>query len=86
MGSGPPSPDGSDHRPGDRQTSDNLLQYAGLGLEFAAGIGLFVALGLWLDRRWGSSPVLLLTGLAVGFTAAMYRLIRVLHRRQDDRE
>ena len=33
--------------------------------------------GEWLDRRWGTSPLLLLLGLAIGLSLGVWQLIRM---------
>lgn len=46
-------------------------------------IVLFVLLGYWADRRWGTAPVLLLSGCVVGLLAAfwhLWRLVRAFDR------
>jgi F0F1-type ATP synthase assembly protein I len=63
------------------------LRYAGMGFEFFAGMLLFVAIGIWLDRRFGWSPWGTLTGAAVGFAVAMWNLVRqglAMQRRADE--
>jgi F0F1-type ATP synthase assembly protein I len=42
----------------------------GLALEF----GVFVALGWWLDRQFGTRPVLVLVGMVLGMAAAGWHL------------
>lgn len=46
---------------------------------FEAVIALLVAalFGYWLDGRFGTAPVLLLVGIAIGFTSFTVRLIRL---------
>jgi F0F1-type ATP synthase assembly protein I len=53
------------------------LRYMGVGVEFIAAVGLPLAAGLWLDSRWGLSPLFTLIGLALGFAAGLYRLVQV---------
>ena len=59
-------------------------EFAGIGVQFAVTILVFVFLGVWLDRRLGTSPWLLLifvfVGAAGGFYS-MYRRITVAQRR-----
>ncbi len=52
--------------------------YLGLGLEFAFTLLLLIFLGRYLDRRWGTEPILLLVGSALGFVIGFYYLIRTL--------
>ena len=51
---------------------------AGLGMQFFASILLFVYVGNWLDRRFGTSPLFLLGGLFVGGGGAFYASYRRL--------
>ena len=55
----------------------DLTKYAAVGTEFVAAVGLMVGLGVLMDRWLGTTPVFILVGLVIGFTAAMYRLIKV---------
>lgn len=62
-------------------------RYAGLGLQFALSILLFLYLGQWLDRRIGTEPLFLILGVFVGAAAAFYSMYRTLmtdQRRQDE--
>ena len=47
-----------------------------LGLEFAAAEILGGGLGLWLDKKWDTSPWLFLLGVCGGFVLGMYMIIR----------
>jgi ATP synthase protein I len=51
---------------------------AGGGLEFAVAILLGVFGGQWLDRRWGTSPWLVVVGAMTGAGAGFYKLYRDL--------
>jgi F0F1-type ATP synthase assembly protein I len=53
-------------------------EYAGLGLQFAASIILFLFLGQWLDRKLGTAPWMLLIGVFVGAGASFYSMYRRL--------
>jgi len=48
----------------------------GLGLEFAAAVAGFAAIGWWLDRKFDSHPAALLICVALGLTGGTYNLIR----------
>ncbi len=52
--------------------------FAGIGVQFAVVLlgGLF--LGQWLDKRFGTSPVLTIGCLFVGAAAAFYSMYRKL--------
>lgn len=74
--------------------SINVGSFAGVGIQFALSIVLFLFLGQWIDRQLGSSPVFLLAGVFIGGGAAFYSMYRRLTaaqkaddvRRQRERE
>jgi len=59
-------------------------EFAGIGLQFAVVILVFTAVGVWLDRRFGTSPWFLLVfvfaGAGGGFYS-MYRKVTAAQRR-----
>ena len=61
---------------------------AGVGLGFAASILFFLFLGMWLDRRLGTDPWLLIVGVFVGGGAGFWSMYRrlVVEPRQKERE
>lgn len=62
---------------------DNMVsgvEFAGLGVQFALTILLFVFFGLWLDRRLGTSPWFVLICVFVGAGGAFYSMIRQVTR------
>ena len=46
----------------------------GLGCSIVAALVLCIGGGVWLDTRFGTSPVLTLIGVAVGLVVAGYQL------------
>jgi ATP synthase protein I len=62
-------------------------EFAGIGVQFAATLLVFVFAGVWLDRRLGTSPWLLLVcvfaGAAGGFFS-MYLKVTAAQRRDPD--
>ena len=56
----------------------NGWKYAGIGLQFAGSILLFLYLGQWVDARLGSGPVGLIVGVFVGAGAAFFSMYRRL--------
>jgi F0F1-type ATP synthase assembly protein I len=59
-------------------------EFAGIGLQFALTILLFVFAGVWLDRRLGTSPWLVIVFVFVGSAAgifSMYRKVTAAQRR-----
>ncbi len=63
---------------GDRAAARSAAKYAGVGLQFAGSILLFLYLGQWLDRRFGTAPWLLLLGVLVGAGGGFYSIYRRL--------
>jgi F0F1-type ATP synthase assembly protein I len=58
--------------------STSIGEYAGLGVQFAASILLFLYVGQWLDRKLGTAPWMLLVGVFVGAGASFYGMYRRL--------
>ena len=59
-------------------------EFAGIGVQFALTILVFVFAGVWLDRRLGTSPWLLILFVFVGAAAgvfSMYRKVTAAQRR-----
>jgi len=65
-------------RQGERQSDRSAMKYAGVGLQFAASILLFLYAGQWLDRRLGTSPLFVVVGVFVGGGGAFYSMYRRL--------
>ncbi len=49
---------------------------AGAGIQFAAGIIVFVLIGAWLDRKMGTTPIFVLLGVALGGGGGFFLLYR----------
>ncbi len=62
----------------DARKQSEVYRYAGLGLQFAATIGLFGFAGHWVYGRVGTHPWLLILGVFLGFAAGLYYLTRKL--------
>ncbi|MBK8248471.1 MAG: AtpZ/AtpI family protein [Gemmatimonadetes bacterium] len=56
----------------------NGWKYAGIGLQFAGSILLFLYAGQWVDARLGSGPIGLILGVFVGAGAAFFSMYRRL--------
>jgi len=64
-------------------------KYAGVGLQFALSILLFLYLGQWVDRRIGTNGIFALVGAFLGFGAAFYSIYRSLmadQKREEEAE
>ena len=62
------------------------MAFAGLGVQLAASILIFVLGGQWLDRRLGTGSLLTILGAFLGFGGTMYSLVRTLNRGNRDRK
>ena len=60
----------------------DLRAFAGVGLQFAVAIVIFVLLGQWVDKKLGTSPAFLLIGVFIGGSAAFYNLYRKISAAQ----
>lgn len=83
MGDEPDAPEGSGRhadagpRPPSRVAGVvSGAEFAGIGIQFALTILVFVFAGVWLDRRLGTSPWLLLTFVFVGAGGGIYSMYR----------
>ena len=56
----------------------DLARYSGLGLQFAATVGVFALLGYWLDQKLGVTPGFLLVGVFLGFGLGLYSMVKKL--------
>ena len=53
-------------------------EFAGIGVQFAASILLFLWLGQWLDKRIGTTPWGTIVGVFTGAGGAFYAMYRKL--------
>ena len=62
--------------------------FAGVGMQFAIAIIVFLFAGQWLDNRLGTNGLLTVAGVFVGGGAAFYNLYRKITaaQRRDDEE
>lgn len=61
---------------GGRSSFRGAGKYAGLGIQFVVAILVFLKLGEWADRRFGTDPVFLYLGVFTGAGAAFYSMYR----------
>lgn len=64
----------------------SAAEFAGIGVQLALAIVLFLFVGQWLDRRLGTAPVFLIIGVfagAAGGFYSMYRKLMAAQRRGD---
>jgi ATP synthase protein I len=70
----PDDPSAPDRRPHTPLSSGS--EYAGVGLQMGATLGLSAWFGHWLDGRYGTSPWLTILLVFVGAGAAFYSIYR----------
>ena len=63
------------------QKGPGPARYAGLGIQLAVSLVVFVLAGQWADRKLGTGGILTILGAFVGFGGTMYSLIRTLNRK-----
>ncbi len=57
-------------------------EYSGLGLQFAVSVVVWVFVGQWLDRKFGTGPWLLITMVFLAGGLSFYNMYRKLMRIQ----
>jgi F0F1-type ATP synthase assembly protein I len=62
--------------------------FAGMGLQFAVAIIVFLFAGQWLDKRLGINGLFTIVGVFVGAAAAFYNMYRKVSaaQKKDDEE
>ena len=62
--------------------------FAGLGIQFAAAIIIFLFAGQWLDRKVGTDGLFTIVGVFAGAGGAFYNMYRKISaaQRRDDEE
>ena len=62
--------------------------FAGVGLQFAAAIVVFLFAGQWIDKKLGTNGLFTIAGVFVGGGAAFYNLYRKITaaQRRDEEE
>ncbi|HJQ12984.1 MAG TPA: AtpZ/AtpI family protein [Gemmatimonadaceae bacterium] len=62
--------------------------FAGVGMQFALAIIVFLFAGQWLDKRLGTNGLFTIAGVFVGAGAAFYNMYRKISaaQKQDDAE
>jgi ATP synthase protein I len=69
-----PGTDNKSGPPPEQQDLRAVGVATGLGCSIVAALVLCIGGGVWLDRQFGTSPVLTLIGVALGLAAAGYQL------------
>jgi ATP synthase protein I len=56
------------------------MRYAGLGIQLAVSLLVFVWAGQWADRKFGTGGIITIAAALVGFGGTMYSVIRRLNK------
>jgi hypothetical protein len=57
------------------------MRYAGLGIQLAISLLVFVLVGQWADRKLGTGGLITVAAAFLGFGGTMYSLIRTLNKK-----
>ena len=62
--------------------------FAGVGIQFAVAIIIFLFAGQWLDNRLGTNGLFTIAGVFIGAAGAFYNMYRKISaaQKQDDEE
>jgi ATP synthase protein I len=60
--------------------SDDYARYIGVGFTFVFIVVVPAAVGFFVDKAFGTLPLLLLVGLGLGFAAALYYVYREMNK------
>lgn len=61
------------------------MRYAGLGIQLAVSILLFVWAGQWLDKRLGTGGLFAILGALLAFGGTMWQVLRSLKKDEGGR-
>lgn len=53
-------------------------KYSALGIEMTIEVGGCTYLGIWLDKKFGTAPILMWVGMVLGFAAAIRAVQRTI--------
>ena len=62
------------------RASDDYARYIGVGFTFVFIVVVPAAVGFFVDKAFGTLPLLLLVGLGLGFATALYYVYREMSK------
>ena len=74
----PPTPSEQENEP--VKDLPGVFALLTMGTTVAMIIAVFVVLGIWADRAWGTAPWGLLIGIALGTVAAVVSVVKQVRR------
>jgi ATP synthase protein I len=66
--------------------SSEIRNFRNLGIELVANTFVGLALGYWLDKKFNSSPWLLIAGILLGSAAGFLQIYKVLFYEEKKKE
>lgn len=81
----PKPPDDSDQKDKFVGSYAHAGAHISSGVQFAATIVFCLFAGWWLDERWSTSPLFLVSGIALGAVAGFYHLYKTLTAEEPNR-
>ena len=67
-----------EQQPEDKNDLRSLGNYLGLGMQLAATVGFMLLLGYWLDKKFETSPWLLLVFSFLGIISGLYNFLKTV--------
>lgn len=58
----------------------NVVRYSSLGIEFGSTVVLASFLGMYLDKKFNTLPLLTIIGIFFGFAFGVYRLYIIIKK------
>ncbi len=64
---------------GNKNSADRgWVNYLGLGMQLAATVVIMIYIGVWLDKKFDSYPILFIVFSFIGITLGLYNFIRTV--------
>lgn len=60
----------------------NNLKYLSLGIEIAAGLGVPIAIGFWIDKTWMTLPWFTFAGILLGVATTIMLMVRLANNQE----
>jgi ATP synthase protein I len=60
----------------------NWISYFGLGIELAATVTIMLFIGVWLDKKFNTEPILTVIFAFLGVASGLYNFIRTVLKSQ----
>ena len=79
-----PPPRPPSKKEGGSRSPKNPYALMGVGMELAGAVVFLSLLGWWLDKRWQTSPWLLLVGMCIGLIGGFRNLWRSVKQNSDE--